>query len=296
MAIFKGGALRLFQSALYFLEFCCAGLILAIFSYFLSVLANRHLPIATWEKAVEGLSGAAVVYLICATLLTCCLGGISFFAILAIILDLLFCGAMIAIAVLTRHGASSCKGFVRTPLGNGQANSNTGGFGNFGAGNNQNLTYSVMLGTACKLNTACFAVAIIGAFLFLITAAMQLALLKNHKKEKRYGPGPKNDYTEGSGRKPYAFWARKNKRDTVPLDAEMAPVSEPVVDAPYGQTTLTTPGHPNDIRPSHDTGYTGSTMAAPLAHNDKLDGRGGYYTAPVGTANPYTTTGTATNY
>ena len=38
-----------------------------------------------WEKAVEGLSGAAVLYTIFAVVLTCCLGGISVFAFLAIV-------------------------------------------------------------------------------------------------------------------------------------------------------------------------------------------------------------------
>jgi hypothetical protein len=51
------------------------------------------------------------------------------------------------------------------------------------------FTYQVSLRTACRLNKACFAVSVIGAFLFLITAAMQVALVRHHKKEKRYGPG-----------------------------------------------------------------------------------------------------------
>ena len=55
-------------------------------------------------KAVEGMAGAAVIYTAFAALVTCFLGGKSFFAILAIILDLLFCAAMVAIAVLTRGG------------------------------------------------------------------------------------------------------------------------------------------------------------------------------------------------
>ncbi|KAK4555716.1 hypothetical protein LTR86_007469 [Recurvomyces mirabilis] len=289
MGIFKGGALRIVQSAL------------------------RYRPdhgtnlgqIYNWEKAVEGLSGAAVLYLIAATLLTCCLGGVSFFATLAIILDVLFCGAMIAIAVMTRQGAGSCSGYVRTPLGNGQANSGTGGFGNFGSGNNENVTYSVHLKTACRLNTVCFAVAIIGAFLFIITAAMQLLLIKNHKKEKRFGPGPDNNYTKGSGKKRGGMFGRKNKKNNLEHDAELGAAGTAV-----GTTGLAAHHH-NDLRPSHDTGYTGSTVAASgNATYDKVEGHhaphgshGGYYTQPTGTgASPYGltqptyTTGTATNY
>jgi hypothetical protein len=81
-----------------------------IYSYFLAVRADRNQGIPTWQKAVEGISGVAVLYTIAAVVLTCCLGGISFFAITAIILDILFVGGFIAIAVLTRRGAQSCTG------------------------------------------------------------------------------------------------------------------------------------------------------------------------------------------
>lgn len=264
---------------------------------------------------MEGLSGAAVLYLIFAVLLTCCFGGVSILAFLAIVLDLLFFGAMIAIAIMTRHGADSCKGTVHTPLGTGAANSGTGGFGKGGFGNsgndNSNVTYSVKLGTACTLNTAAFAVSIIAAFLFLCTAALQVALMRHHKKEKRYGPGPDNNYTSGTGRRRGMF-GKKNKKTTAEKDAELGTVG-----AGAGAGTLAA-GHP-DTRPSHETGYTGSTVAEPgtATSYDKVDGQhgahaphgthGGYYTQPQGTGvNPYgyegnnyatgTTTGTATNY
>jgi hypothetical protein len=147
------------------LIFCCAAIILGIYSYFLSVLADRNLPIAIWKKAVEGLSGSAVLYMIFAVVLTCCLGGISFFAFLAIVLDVLFVGAMLAIAVLTRDGASSCQGNVNTPLGNGPSNSKDPGYGRggFGFGGDNNVTYAPNLHLACRLNTTAFAVSIIAA-------------------------------------------------------------------------------------------------------------------------------------
>jgi hypothetical protein len=162
MAVF----LKLFQTFLYAIEFCCAAIILGIYSYFLSVLADRDIGIPTYEKAVEGISGVAVLYLIFAVLLTCFLGGKTIFAFIAIVLDILFTGGFVAIAVLTRQGAHSCSGTVKTPIGNGQSNSKNG-FGANGFGNNgddsSNVTYSVSLGTACRLNTAVFAVSIIGA-------------------------------------------------------------------------------------------------------------------------------------
>ena len=280
------------------------------------MLADRNLPISTQDKAIEGLSGAAVLYTIMAVVLTCCLGGVTFFAFLGLALDVLFIGGMIAIAIMTRHGAGSCSGFVRTPLGNGQANSKTGGFGGdgFGTGNGENLTYSVTLRTACKYETVAFAVSLIAALFFLITAIMQIFLVRHHKKEKRYGPSPSNNYTSGSAKK-RNFWARKNKN--ADRDAELGATGTAV-----GNDHLAPAGAIHDTRPSHETGYTGSTVAAPNANTyDKTEGaenfataphahaphgtHGGYYTQPQGTGvNPYGydarpntyTTGTATNY
>jgi len=296
MGLIKGGFLRLFQTLLYALCFCCAGIALGIYSYFLAVQADRDQGIPRWQKAVEGISGVAVLYTIAAVVLTCCLGGISFFAFTAIVLDILFVGGFIAIAVLTRHGASSCTGIVNTPLGIGNANANSEGFGNngLGTGNGENLTYAVSPRNACRMNTAVFAVSIVAAFLFLITALFQVFLVRKHKKEKRFGPGPSNNYTSGPAKR--NFWQRKKKTNDRDLEKDV------ITPAPAG--TLTT-GHATDIRPSHDTAYTGSTVAAPGDRYDKVDGangyaaqqhtghaahgsHGAYYGAPQGTANPYT--------
>lgn len=157
---FGGAALKGGQTLLYALEFCCAAIILGLYSYFMAVMADRDVTIPKWTQAVEGMSGAAVLYTVFGVILTCCLGGKKIFAFLGIILDLLFCGAFVAIAVLTRDGATSCSGNVRTPLGNGDANAKQGwDNGN----NNDQYTYAVSLGTACTMNKACFAVAIVGA-------------------------------------------------------------------------------------------------------------------------------------
>lgn len=110
------------------------------------------------------MSGVGVVYTIFAVILTCCLGGITIFAFLAIVMDVLLCGAFIAIAILTRHGVGSCSGTVHTPLGTGASNSRSGyGSNGFGTGNGESVVYSSSLGFACKLEKVCFAVAVIGA-------------------------------------------------------------------------------------------------------------------------------------
>jgi len=294
MGIFKGGALRLLQSFLYLLAFCCAAIILGIYSYFLAVLADRDAPIARDTKAVEGISGAAVVYTIFAVLLTCCLGGVSFFAFLGIVLDIAFIGGFIALAILTRQGSRSCSGVVNTPIGTAPADFRLGFTSNGAQGNE--ATYGVKYGTACRMNKACFAVAIVGAVVFLIAAIMQVVLVRHHKKEKRFGPGPSNGYTSGSSRRKGLF-ARKNKDTT--REAELGTAA--------GAGGLAV-AHP-DTRPSHDTAYTGTTVGGATGVHEKVEPTGahtGYYTAPTGTgaANPYgynaaapvTTTGTATNY
>lgn len=274
-----GAALKLFQTVLYAIEFCCAGIILGIYSYFLATLADRDLTIYTWAKAVEGMSGAAVLYTIFAVLLTCCLGGKSLFAFIAMLLDLLFCGAFIAIAVLTRDGAHSCSGYVKTPLGNGQSNTKQG-FDN--ASGDQQYTYAVSLGTACRLNTACFAVAIAGALLFLLSTLVQLALARHHKKEKRFGPSPANNYTSGRGK---GFFGRRGRK------ANGGSLRDPEMSAGAGGLAAGT----HDVRPSHDTAYTGSTVAANGAYEPSHKPvTGGYHTAPTGTYAAHNTT--ATNY
>jgi hypothetical protein len=154
---FGGIALKSLSLFLRFIEFCCAAIILGIFSYFLATLHNHGLHIDTSIRAVEGISGAGVLYTIFALLLVCCLGGIAFFSLLGMILDFCFTGAFIYVAWATRHGAGSCNGNVNTPFGSGNTyvdNTVPNGKGGF--------TRLPSLHQACQLETACFAVAIVG--------------------------------------------------------------------------------------------------------------------------------------
>jgi hypothetical protein len=79
------------------------------------------------------------------------------------------------------------------------------------------------------------------SFLFIITAILQVLLVRHHKKEKRYGPSPSNNYTSGAGKTP--FWKRNRRNKHATRDAELA----------------TAPGT-TGYRPSHDTGFTDTTM------------------------------------
>jgi hypothetical protein len=303
---FGGAALKIVQTFFYTLLFCCSGIILGVYSYFLAVQANHDVEIPRWQKAVEGMSGIGVVYTIFAIILTCCLGGKAFFAFIAIILDILLCGAFVAIAILTRDGAGSCSGNnVKSPLGDGPSSESAGfGSGGFGTGSNQSITYSASYGFSCRLNKVAFAVSIIGAFLFLFSAFIQLWLARHHKGEKRYGPSPTNNYTSGSG----SSWF---KRRRAPKTTKAAYNKDAELGAVGGVGLAAHEVHNVDgVRTSHETGYTGTTAGGtgtytgekyePATVQPTIPTTGGYHTGPTGTSvNPYgydNTRTAATNY
>lgn len=124
--------------------------------------------------------------------------------------------------------------------------------------------------------------------LFFISTALQFLLGKAHKKDQRYGPGPSNNYTSGTSEK--KFWQRNRA------------VRDPEIGAhTTNHNTHLVPGA-HDVRPSHDTAYTGTTVDAPHSayENPNKPAASGYHTAPL-THNAYNsapnyTTGTATNY
>lgn len=203
--------LRVVGNGIRVLQFLAAAVILGIFSYYLAVLKDHHLHIATWIRAVEGLSGAACLYALLGSLFTLCLAGVTFFGFVAMVLDVCFVGAMVAIAVLTRDGTQTCSGSVHTPLGNGPTNSHADGYGKdgFGFGSGETVTYLPNLGLACRLEKTAFAVSIIAAGLFVISFFLQIPMTRSHKREKRFGPSPANGYTSGSTRN--RFWRRGKK-------------------------------------------------------------------------------------
>lgn len=278
----KGGvALRGVTTFLRSVEFLGSALVLGITSYWLGVLTHRNASMPTWMKAVEGMAGGAVIYTGFAVILTCFLGGFTFFAFLAVLMDILFIGAFVAIAILTRGGARSCSGSSPPSV--------------LGPGNK----------TSCKLETAVFAVAIVMALLFLISAILQVLLSRQHKKEKRYGPGPSNGYTSGTGKK-QPFWKRKRgtkgtgeahdmdtyatkdtstankkqpfwKRNKKPTrDAELGTVGA-------GALIAEEKHHHNNTRPSHETGVTGTTAASNgAAYNAPVNGYGREAHVPQG--------------
>ncbi|KAF2404883.1 hypothetical protein EJ06DRAFT_578172, partial [Trichodelitschia bisporula] len=292
---FGSMALKSLVAFIYMLCFCCAAIILGVYSYFLSVQADHKqtlAPIRNWERAVEGIAGIGVAYAIIAIVLTCFLGGKAFFAFLGIFLDVLLTAGFVAIAIMTRDGAGKCTGNdINSPIGNGASNSKTGyGSGGFGTTNSHdsNLTYASTLGFACRLNKVAFAVAVIGAFLFLFAALTQLWLARHHKREKRLSattaPAGKRGWfgrkrgARGAAVAPAAGYTGKSggrwfgKRNR-----------QPVVTDKYSSTH-----HDTELGtiPAADTSYHHQTHDANA--NAAIPTAGGYHTGPAGTSvNPY---------
>jgi hypothetical protein len=152
-----GLTLKFLQWFLRGIEFCCAAIILALFSYFLAVMANHHIWIHNWIRAVEGISGAAVLYTLLGLLLLCCVAGHPLTSFFAILLDICFIAGFIYIAASNgRTGTSSCRNHVDTVFGSGNADSNIPDGGTNGVIALPNLRQ------ACQMQKAVLAVSIIG--------------------------------------------------------------------------------------------------------------------------------------
>jgi len=272
----SGIALKALQFLLTFVEFGCAAVILAIFSYFLATLHNHAFHIDTYIRAVEGISGVAVVFTLAGLVFLWCFAGMTFFALIAIVLDIAFAGAFVYVAYVTRGGATSCKGYVNTPFGSGFSN------GKDVTAPKGGITALPSLRTACNLEKATFAVAIIAIFFFLLSAFVEVLLMKSHRKDKRYGPSPANNYTAGAGKR--KFWQRKPKTATavnpnaLPLHTTPADMNR----ASYA-TEATAVGH----EPVYDKYGAGAPHGATVNNGQVADG----YAAPMGT---HTAAGTGT--
>lgn len=280
MAI-KTTALKSALSLLRLLQLLSSIVVLAIYSYFIAVQRKYGLYRAPWVRAVLAIGAAAVFWTLIALLATVFVGGAAAFGFPALILDLLFFGAFIAVTILTRSGRRSCRGNVSTPIGSGNTRTGT-------VFTRPQRSYRPNLVRSCRLQKAVFAVAIILFILFLLSAIVQYLLVRHHKNEKRYGPSPSNNYTKGSGAR--GFFARKPKHDT--RDAELATAGATTT-APVASTGALEAEKHHNMRPSHDTAYTGSTVAPSPAYNGVAsvhDNR------PIPTSNTYTAPTYATTY
>ncbi|ERS96545.1 uncharacterized protein SPSK_01041 [Sporothrix schenckii 1099-18] len=218
--------------------FLCSIVVLGIFAYFLAKLRSANLYVPTWTRAVTGLAGAAALYSLICLLLLWCVGGHPVAFALALILDICFIASFVYIAVANRGGAGSCNGRnIRTPFGNGNADVNRI--------NNQNGV-SVNIPTfrvSCRLEKACLAVSIVAIAFLLFTLISGFLLFRSHRREKKFGPGPNNNYTSGSGRRKGLF-GKKRKTENGRGDGYQDP------------NALPAHAEPNQMRESYATETT----------------------------------------
>lgn len=105
---------------------------------------------------------------------------------------------------------------------------------------------------------------------------MALLLNRHHRKEKKYGPSPANNYTSGKGRTP--FWKRRNRKaanhdaeelGTIPaLDNGNAVIADEKAHHNHNHSKKSTNKSSEAFRTSHETAMTGSTAAMPLAASE----------------------------
>ncbi|KAI1375161.1 hypothetical protein F4677DRAFT_446665 [Hypoxylon crocopeplum] len=253
----SGFALKLLQWFFRGVEFCCCALVLALFSYFLAVLSNRGLPIPTWTRAVEGISGIGVIYTILGLLLLCCLAGHPFTSFIAIVLDLCFVGSFIYVASSNRGGASSCTGVVDTPFGTGSASDLING---------GTPTYR----QACQMETACLAVSIVAVIFFLFSAILEFVLVRHRRKEQRFGPSPANNYTSGYARRRGIFGLFRRRQTTESENPNILPEHT----------------HPDQMRQSYNTETTAVGHEPTTQSKYQHEGQVAY--PETGTALPHT--------
>lgn len=281
-----GLTLKILQWFLRGIEFCCAAIILALFSYFLAVMTNHHMPIHNWIRAVEGISGAAVLYTLLSLLFLCCVAGHPFTSSIAILLDICFIAGFIYIAASNRvTGTDSCRGQTTTIFGSGNADSNVLD------GPSDGFTAVPNLRQACQMQTAVFACSIVGIIFFLMSALAEIALIRHRRKAKRFGPGPANGYTSGYGSKRgrglFGFGRKRNNTGATEDPNALPTHTDPSQVRDSYATDQTRVG--DDAAVSNGTtynkygesGYTAPTAAATTTDNP-------YYSAPqTAPVNPY---------
>ncbi|KAK0615949.1 hypothetical protein B0T17DRAFT_510508 [Bombardia bombarda] len=257
-----GHALRGAQSIHRLIQLGCAAVVLALFSYFLATLRSHNMYTPTWIRAVEGISGAAVLYTLMALATLCCIVGHPLLSSLMMLLDLAFLGAFIYVAYANRYGASSCNhGNVTTPFGTGDANSSLATNTTSGGINPLPSQRS-----ACRMQTASLAVSITAILFFLFSLLNEINLIRHRRKAKRFGPSPANDYTSGYGTKTSpqnpGFLSRFTNRKTT---ATTAPNNTAHNTNPNTLPAHTHPGEMRDSYASEQTRIGTANGADPLS-------------------------------
>ncbi|KAI1339830.1 hypothetical protein F5Y15DRAFT_415749 [Xylariaceae sp. FL0016] len=170
--------LKALQFLIRLVQFGCSTIILGIMAYFISGLHTHDMRVPLWMRAIIGLSGVGMVVSALGLFLLCCLAGHTVIAGLLTLLDLCLFGAFIYIAVANKAARGSCGRYINdSPLGSGSYNDRPGN-------GDRGFTRLPTYGTACRLQKAIYAVAIIGLFFFLFSILAEWLLVKNRKKQK----------------------------------------------------------------------------------------------------------------
>lgn len=143
-------ALRTLQWALRSLELAAISIVFSINTYFFVTLHQANLSVPSRIPSVEGITGAALLYLIISSVLLRCLPGRSVASFVSMLFDLAFACAFIYVATAFKGGAGQCTGDVSTPYGHGNANDKV-----------KHLSGAPSYHTACKLETASLAISIL---------------------------------------------------------------------------------------------------------------------------------------
>lgn len=145
--------LRTLQTGLRSLQLTAAIAVLAIYSYTLGALSNRGLSTPTDVRAVEGIVGITVGYAALCIVLLRIFPTRTFPAFVLIVLDVAFAASWIYVAT-ANGGGTSCSGEVNTHFGKGKA-------GDSIKGKSDGFMTLPSYGDACRLLTACLAIAVI---------------------------------------------------------------------------------------------------------------------------------------
>lgn len=238
-------------------QFGCAAVVLALFSYFLATMHNHNMTIPNQVRAVEGISGFAVLYTLIGLLLLCCLAGHPFTSAIAILLDGCFAAAFIYVAVANKGGVGSCQGTVNTQFGEGDANSKP-------KENEDGFAALPTYGQACRMGSACVAVSIVVIFFFIFSVLVEITLVRARRQEARFGPSPANNYTSGYGRRGKFFGLFKRRQAAEDENPNILPAhttpnelthqNEPLVPS-YNTESTAMGGHEGGYNKYGESGY-----------------------------------------
>ncbi|KAG6049313.1 hypothetical protein E4U17_006860 [Claviceps sp. LM77 group G4] len=232
------------------LQLLCATLILAIFSYLLVALHEYSFQIDVDVRAVEGISGAAVLYTLINMLSQCCLAsGLGCMWPLAVVLDVGFTAGFIFVAVVNKNGAGACHGYTDSPFGRGRGRGQ-GQLGNEASRPNMDGIIShVHPHSACELQRASFFTSIIAICLFVLSLLAEFVLVWHRRSPNMKVHANKSDEVSAHGgrsrsRSPDQAWQANSHRQGIvreATDIDDYCQSQDLEDADHGTGTISAP-------------------------------------------------------